>query len=202
MLPLDDDNDAPSPVPEEKPFDGETDVTPYVPEEPARSLPNIGAILSLCAVGLAAIGSILPFISLPGGGFQNGSPSDVPSSVVQFLSRALYSSFLNALPTVWFFSMALIALVTIVSIAGLHFRALYVGQVILSVFALFWGFMTVMTFAEPRRFDVDDHLALNGGFFCFALAFIVSSVAGIISVRWSERLQQRDLLKSLNRPGT
>ncbi|SRR5258707_4593438 len=201
MQPFEDDNGAPSSVPEGnmRPFDDVNDATPYVLEEPARSLPNIGAILSICAVGLAAVGSILPFIALPGGGLQNGPPSGVPSSVVQFLSRALYSSFLNGLPTVWFFSMVIIALITIVSIAGLHFRALYVGQVILSVFALFWGFMTITTFAEPRRFDIDDHLALNGGFFFFVLAFILSTIAGIISIRWSERVQQRDLVKSLNR---
>ncbi len=76
---------------------GTKEATPYAAPEPTHSLLNIGAILSVCAVVLAAVGSLLPFISLPGDVFQNGAPS----SVLQFLSRALYSSFLNALPTVW-----------------------------------------------------------------------------------------------------
>src|SRR5712691_5327732 len=116
------------------------EATPYAPPEPTHSLLNIGAILSVVAVVLATVGSILPFISLPGDVFQNGAPS----SVLQFLSRALYSSFLNALPTVWFFAMVIIAAITIASIAGVHFRVLYVGQVTLSVFAIFWGFMTML----------------------------------------------------------
>src|SRR5713226_8720950 len=101
------------------------EATPYAPPEPTRSLLNSGAILSVSAVVLATVGSILPFIALPGDVFQNGAPS----SVLQFLSRALYSSFPNALPTVWFFSMVIIAVVTIAGIAGVHYRVLYVGQV-------------------------------------------------------------------------
>ena len=169
---------------------------PYAPPEPTRSLRNSGAILSVVAVVLATVGSILPFISLPGDVFQNGAPS----SVLQFLSRALYSSFLNALPTVWFFSMVIIAAITIASIAGVHFRALYVGQVTLSVFAIFWGFLTVLTFSKPGRFNVDVRIALDWGFFFYLLAFIISAIAGIISVRWSERMQQRDLVKSVKIP--
>jgi len=174
------------------------EATPYAPPEPTRSLLNIGALLSVVAVVLAAIGSILPFISLPGDVFQNGAPS----SVLQFLSRALYSSFLNALPTVWFFAMVIIAAITIASIAGVHFRVLYVGQVTLSLFAIFWGFMTVLTFSKPGRFNVDVRIALDWGFFFYLLAFIISAIAGIISVRWSERIQQRDLVKSLRIPPT
>src|SRR3982075_1567097 len=112
---------------------GTKEATPYAPPEPTRSLLNIGAILSVCALVLAIAGSILPFISLPGDVFQNGASS----SVLQFLSRALYSPFLNALPTVWFFAMVIIAAITIASIAGVHFRVLYVGQVTLSVFAIY-----------------------------------------------------------------
>ena len=165
------------------------EATPYAPPEPTRSLLNIGAILSVVAVVLAIVGSILPFISLPGDVFQNGAPS----SVLQFLSRALYSSFLNALPTVWFFSMVIIAAITIASIVGVHLRVLYVGQVTLSVFAIFWGFMTVLTFSKPGRFNVDVRIALDWGFYFYLLAFIISAIAGILSVRWSERMQQRDL---------
>ena len=174
------------------------EATPYAPPEPTRSLLNSGAILSVSAVVLATVGSILPFIALPGDVFQNGAPS----SVLQFLSRALYSSFLNALPTVWFFSMVIIAAVTLASIAGVRFRVLYVGQVTLSVFAIFWGFMTVLTFSKPGRFNVDVRIALDWGFFFYLLAFIISAIAGIISVRWSERMQQRDLVKSLKIPPT
>jgi hypothetical protein len=94
--------------------------------------------------------------------------------------------------------MVIIAFVTIASIAGVHRRRLYVGQVILSLFAIFWGFMTVLTFTQPHRFDVDVRIAPDWGFFFFLLAFIVSAIAGIISIRWSERIQQRDLVKSLN----
>ena len=173
------------------------DATPYVAPEPTRSLLNIGAMLSLFAVVLAIVGSLLPFISLPGDVFQNGAPS----SVVQFLSRALSSPFLNALPTVWFFAMMLIAAATIASIAGVHFRTLYVGQVTLSVFAIFWGFMTVLTFSKPGRFNVDVRIALDWGFFFYLFAFVISAIAGIISVRWSERIQQRDIVKSLKIPG-
>ena len=172
------------------------EATPYAPPEPTRSLLNIGAILSVVAVVLAIVGSILPFISLPGDVFQNGAPS----SVLQFLSRALYSSFLNALPTVWFFSMVIIAAITIASIVGVHLRVLYVGQVTLSVFAIFWGFMTVLTFSKPGRFNVDARIALDWGFYFYLLAFIISAIAGILSVRWSERMQQRDLVKSLKIP--
>ena len=172
------------------------EATPYAPPEPTHSLLNTGAILSVVAVVLATVGSILPFISLPGDVFQNGAPS----SVLQFLSRALYSSFLNALPTVWFFSMVIIAAITIASIAGVHFRVLYVGQVTLSVFAIFWGFLTVLTFSKPGRFNVDVRIALDWGFFFYLLAFIISAIAGIISVRWSERMQQRDLVKSVKIP--
>ena len=96
--------------------------------------------------------------------------------------------------------MLLIAVVTIASIAGVHFRALYVGQVTLSLFAVFWGFMTVLTFSKPGRFGVDVHIALDWGFFCYLLAFALSTIAGIISVRWSERVQQRNLVKSLHIP--
>ena len=172
---------------------GTKEATPYAAPEPTHSLLNIGAILSVCAVVLAAVGSLLPFISLPGDVFQNGAPS----SVLQFLSRALYSSFLNALPTVWFFAMVIIAVVTIASLAGIHFRVVYVGQVTLSLFAIFWGFMTVLTFSKPGRFNVDVRIALDWGFFFYLLAFMASAIAGIISVRWSERMQQRDLVKSL-----
>jgi hypothetical protein len=172
------------------------DATPYAPPEPTPFPFNIGIILNLAAVVLATVGSILPFIALPGDRFQNGAPS----SVLQFLSRALYSSFLNALPTVWFFAMVIVALVTIASIANVRSRILYVGQVILSIFAIFWGFMTVLTFTEPRRFGVDVRIALDWGFFFFLLAFIISAGAGVISVRWSERIQQRDLVKSLKMP--
>lgn len=172
------------------------EATPYAAPEPTRSLLNIGAILSVVAVVLAAVGSLLPFISLPGDVFQNGAPS----SVLQFLSRALYSPFLNALPTVWFFAMVIIAAVTIASIAGVHFRVLYVGQVTLSVFAIYWGFMTALTFSKPGRFNVDVRIALDWGFFFYLFAFIISTVAGIISIRWSERMQQRDTVKSLKIP--
>ncbi len=188
MQPLNDDG-APT---------GTKEATPYATPEQKQSLLNIGALLSVVVVVLAAIGSILPFISLPGDVFQNGAPS----SVLQFLSRALYSSFLNALPTVWFFAMVIIAAITIASIAGVHFRVLYVGQVTLSLFAIFWGFMTVLTFSKPGRFNVDVRIALDWGFFFYLLAFIISAIAGIISVRWSERIQQRDLVKSLRIPPT
>ncbi len=90
--------------------------------------------------------------------------------------------------------------ITIASIAGVHFRVLYVGQVTLSVFAIYWGFMTVLTFSKPGRFNVDVHIALDWGFFFYLLAFIISTIAGIISVRWAERMQQRDLVKSLKIP--
>ncbi len=172
---------------------GAEEATPYVAPEPTPALFNGGVILSIGAVVLAAVGSVIPFISLPGDIFQNGAPS----SVLQFLSRALYSPFLNALPTVWFFAMICIALITLASIAGIHFRVLYMGQVILSVFALFWGFMTVSTFTEPHHFGVDVHIAVNWGFFFFLFAFVASTIAGMISIRWSERVQQRDLVKSL-----
>jgi hypothetical protein len=170
--------------------------TPYVPPEPTHSLLNIGVILNVVAIVLAIVGSLLPFISLPGDVVQK----DAPSSVLQILSRALYSSFLNALPTVWFFAMLLIALVTVASIVGVHFRRLYIGQIILSVFAIFWGLMTVLTFTEPHRFNDDVDLLPNWGFFLYLLAFILSTIAGMISTRWSERIQQRDLLKSLKIP--
>jgi hypothetical protein len=172
---------------------GAREATPYAPPEPTPPLLNIGAILNVVAVVLAVVGSVIPFIALPGDIFQNGAPS----SVLQFLSRALYSSFLNALPTVWFFAMVIVALVTIASIAGVHRRRLYVGQVILSIFAIFWGFMTVLTFTEPHRFGVDVRIAMDWGFFFYLFAFILSTIAGIISIRWSERIQQRDLVKSL-----
>jgi hypothetical protein len=175
---------------------GTKEATPYAPPEPTGSLLNTGAILSVCAVVLAIAGSLLPFISLPGDVFQNGAPS----SVLQFLSRALYSSFLNALPTVWFFTMVIIALITIASLLGVHMRTLFMGQVTLSVFAIFWGFMTVLTFSKPGRFNGNVRIALDWGFFFYLLAFVISVIAGIISVRWSERMQQRDLVKSLNIP--
>ena len=173
--------------------DGTPPGTPYAPPEASPPPRNIGVILNIIAIALAAIGSIIPFIALPGDRFQNGAPS----SVLEFLSRALYSPFLNALPTVWFFAMVIIVLVTIASIAGVHRRRLYVGQIILSLFVIFWGFMTVLTFTEPHHFDVDVRIAPGWGFFLYLLAFIISTLAGILSVRWSERIQQRDLVKSL-----
>ena len=180
--------------------DGERNVaregTPYAPPDTTPTLLNSGAFVSIGAVALAILGSIVPFISLPGDVFQNGASS----SVLQFLSRALYSPFLNALPTVWFFSMVIIAVVTLLSFAGVHYRLLYVGQVTLSVFAIYWGFMTALTFAKRGHFDVDVHIALDVGFFLYLAAFILSTIAGVISVRWSERMQQRDLVKSFKIP--
>src|SRR6266566_7696085 len=105
--------------------------------------------------------------------------------------RAKFTHFVGFLPIV------IIAVVTIASLAGIHFRVVYVGQVTLSLFAIFWGFMTVLTFSKPGRFNVDVRIALDWGFFFYLLAFIASAIAGIISVRWSERMQQRDLVKSL-----
>ncbi len=174
------------------------ETTPFAPPAPTRSLLNTGAIVSLVAILLASIGSIVPFISLPGDIFRDG----ISSSVFQFLSRALYSPFLNALPTVWFFSMVIITAITIASFAGVHYRFLYIGQVILSVFAIYWGFMTALTFAKPGRFGVDVHIVLDLGFSIYLLAFILSTIAGFLSVRWSERIQQRNLMKSFHQPPT
>lgn len=168
--------------------------SPFAPFGSTGQILNIGAIMSVFAVILAAIGCFLPFISLPGDAFQNGAPS----SVAQFLSRALYSSFLNALPTVWFFAMVIILGITIASIVGVRFRIVYVGQVTLSAFAIFWGLMTVSTFTEPQHFNEDVHIVLDWGFYILAVAFIISAIAGVISVRWSERVRQRDALRSLN----
>ena len=180
-----------------QPLDDEKEITPYGPSEPVHTLFNPGVIFSAGAIGLAVVGSLLPFISLSHAIVRDGGSANV----LAFLSRALYS-FPNALPTVWFFSMVIIALITIASLTGVHFRLLYVGQVLLSAFALFWGFMTISTFTEPGRFDLDDHIVLDWGFFFFVLAFTLSIIAGILSVRWYERAQQRDLVKSLKVPGT
>lgn len=173
-----------------------TVATPYAAPEPTHLLLNVGAILSVAAVVLAIVGSILPFISLPGDVFQNGASS----SVLQFLSRALYSPFLNALPTVWFFSMVIVAAITVANFAGVYLRALYVGQVTLSTFAIFWGFMTVLTFSKPGRFDVNVHIVLDWGFYLYLCAFIISAIAGVLAVRWAERIQQRKLVRSLKMP--
>src|ERR1700738_2930120 len=123
MQPLNDDGTPP----------GAPEATPYAPVEATPSPTNIGAILNIIAIALAVVGSIIHFIALPGDRFQNGAPS----SALQFLSRALDSPFLNALPTVWFFAMVIVALITIANIAGVHRRRLYVGQIILSIFAIF-----------------------------------------------------------------
>jgi hypothetical protein len=186
MQPLNDDGTPPETA----------EATPYAPPDATPPPRNIGVILNIIAVVLGVIGSIVPFIALPGDIFQNGASS----SVLQFLSRALYSPFLNALPTVWFFAMVIIVFITIASIAGVHRRRLYVGQIILSLFVIFWGFMTVLTFTEPRHFDVDVRIAPDWGFFLYLLAFIISTIAAILSIRWSELIQQRDLVNSLKMP--
>ena len=56
---------------------GLREATPYGAAEPTQSLFNSGVILSVCAVVVAIVGSILPFIALPGDIFQNGASSSV-----------------------------------------------------------------------------------------------------------------------------